>query len=166
MMWLVVALALFLILVALLLFAPIELLVNTVTNQYYIRVKGLAKATIEGHPKELLRIRLRMFFREFYFYPLRGKRALKGKKEKQKKSRRSSLVSAKKALRILRSFETKKFLVDLDTGNCILNAKLFPLFGFLNFYVGSFHINFEGRNRLIVHLQNRPVNIIKSFINY
>jgi hypothetical protein len=57
-------------------------------------------------------------------------------------------------------------VLDVDTGNCIQNAKLYPAFAFLNHHVGTFHINFEGRVNMVLHMQSRPINIIKSFINF
>ena len=53
----------------------------------------------------------------------------------------------------------------MDTGNCILNAKLYPLFALLNYYTGNFYINFQGRNQLVLLVKNRPIDIIKSLIN-
>jgi len=70
----------------------------------------------------------------------------------------------RKISRVLRSFKIKNLIIDIDTGDWTLNAKLYPIFSFLNFTVGSFNINFEGRNRMVLHMQNRPISIIKSFI--
>ncbi len=53
----------------------------------------------------------------------------------------------------------------MDTGDVVKNAKLYPAFAFLNYHVGGFNINFQGRNQLAVRLQNRPIDIIKLFIN-
>ncbi len=69
-------------------------------------------------------------------------------------------------LRLLKSFRIKQFLLNVDTGNCISNAKLYPVFAFLNYRVGGFNINFQGRNQLVLHIQNRPIHIIRSFINF
>lgn len=149
------------------LFVPIDLVVDTKSGQYYVKVKGLAKVEIEGHKEEVLRIKLKTLFMKFYFYPFRRKSA--SKKDDQKKvvkKRKRKRMGLKKGLRLFRSFKVKRLLLVLDTGDCIYNAKLFPVFAFLNFYVGTFNINFQGRNRLAVHLQNRPINIIKSFINF
>ena len=87
------------------------------------------------------------------------------KKESKKKKRVKKRMGFKTLQKLFKSFKVKKLLVDVDTGDCILNAKLYPVFGFLNYYVGSFKVNFEGRNQLVFQMQNRPINIIKSFIN-
>jgi hypothetical protein len=132
-----------------------------------VQISGLAKIEIEGHKEEIIRVRLRTFFMKFYFYPLRKRGTSKKKKQKKDvvKKKRNRL-GLRKALRVLRSFKVKHFLLDVDTGDCISNAKLYPVFTFLNYHFGAFHINFQGRNSLAVHLQNRPIYIIKSFINF
>ena len=75
-------------------------------------------------------------------------------------------ISFRKGLRILKSFTMKKLLVNVDTGDCILNTKLYPAFAFLNYHIGDFNINYKGENKLVVHIQNRPIYIITSFINF
>ncbi|WP_157961199.1 hypothetical protein [Lutibacter citreus] len=59
----------------------------------------------------------------------------------------------------------KKFLINIDTGDPILNAKLYPIFSLLNISKGNFNVNFKNINQLTLHLENRPIDIIKSYIN-
>lgn len=136
-------------------------------NQYIVRIWGLAKVALEGHETEFLRIKLNTLFTRFYFYPLRKKKEEQKKKiEAKSRKKRNIKSNFKSGLQVLKSFKVKKLLLDIDTGNCIQNAKLYPAFAFLNHYVGTFQINFEGRVNMVLHLQSRPVNIIKSFINF
>ena len=149
-----------------LLFVPIELYIDTIANQYYLRLRGLAKAKIEGDKEELLRIRLNVLFRNFYFYPLKKIGSPKAKKiEKTKSKRTRKRTRIKKTIRVLKSFKVKRLFVNIDTGDCLLNAKLYPAFTFMNYHKGNFNINFEGRNQMVLYLRNRPIRIIKSFIN-
>lgn len=161
MLWIFIGILLFLIIIYFL-FVPLDIVVNLDKKQYFFRIWGLAKVALEGHEKEFLRIKLNALFTRFYFYPLRRK-----KEEKKKKIEKSSWKKQnfKKGLQILKSFEVKKLLLDIDTGNCIQNAKLYPAFAFLNHYAGTFQVNFEGRVNMVLHLQSRPIYIIKSFIN-
>lgn len=148
------------------LLVPIDLLINTNTNQYYIQIKGLAKASLEKDNVEILRIKLRMFFMNFYFHPLKYIGLTEKKKiVKKNKVKRKRKIGLKKSLQILKSFKVKRFDLEMDTGDYTLNAKLYPVFAFLNYNVGHFKVNFEDRNQLVLHLQNRPIDIIKSFIN-
>ena len=150
-----------------LLLMPVIIYINTDKNQYYLQLRGLIKVSVETHEKEVIQLKLRMFFLNFYFYPLNSI----SKKEKKKKVNKHHMMNVrtkigfKKGLRILKSFTIERLLVNVDTGNCILNAKLYPVFVFLNYHFGGFNINFKGENKLVVHIQNRPINIIKSFIN-
>tara|TARA_R110001583_G_scaffold17310_5_gene70163 strand:- start:10141 stop:10641 length:501 start_codon:yes stop_codon:yes gene_type:complete len=159
-------LALFLLLVVYLLLVPINLVINTNTNEYYLQLKGLMKASIKPDEKKLIKIKLKIFFLTYYYYPLMYKVTNKKKKlEGEQKKKGKMKVRFKTILKLLKSFKVKKLLVEIDTGDCILNAKLYPVFGFLNYSTGNFIINFEGRNQMVFLLQNRPLNIIKSFIN-
>ena len=157
---------LLLILLAGILMVPVELYIDTTINQYYFQLKGLARASVEEDDEEVIRIKVSAFFRDFYFYPLRKMEVAKTKKLKRSKGIRGRKnVSVRNILRVLKSFKIKKLFVDIDTGNCISNAKLYPAFAFLNYYHSGFNINFEGRNQLVLFIQNKPIHIIKSFIN-
>ncbi len=161
MLWVIIIL-LIISLVLYLLFATLSIYIDTDNNHYYIHLKGICKLSAESHKTELLKLRFQFFFLNFNFYPLRLKKKTKSKK-KLKKSKR--LLTAQRGFRIARTFKIKRFLVDLDTGDCITNAKLFPVFTILNYKLGNFHLNFEGKNRLELLIENRPIYIIKSFIN-
>lgn len=159
-----VLILLFLILIYLLL-APVILYVNTINNQYYLKYQGLMKASILSDEKEVFKVKLNILFMKFYFYPLRKAKLTSTKnnlKNNRKKERKQ--MSLRKGLKLLKSFKIKRFLINIDTGDCIANAKLYPIFAFLNYKFGGFYINFDGRNQLVFHLYNRPIDIIKAFI--
>ncbi|MBO0324276.1 hypothetical protein J0X14_18345 [Muricauda sp. CAU 1633] len=145
-----------------LLFVPIQIYIDTDTLQYFVRIKGLAKASVEPDKKELLRIRLKVLFFERCFYPI--KKSSKPKPP-QKKTKHKRKIKFGKIVGVIRSFEVRRFALDMDTGDYVVNAKMYPVFMLLNQYVASFHINFEDRNRLLVDIRNRPYRILKSFIN-
>lgn len=150
-----------------LLFIPLNLVLNTVTQQYYIQAAGLAKVKVEGDEKEIIRLRLQMLFRNFYFYPLdwinKPKKIKEGKSKKKKKKRTN--LSLGTIIRLLRSFRVKRLRVNVDTGDCITNSKLYPVFSLMNFWGGNYGVNFQGRNEIVLHLQNRPIRLLRSFIN-
>ena len=150
-----------------LLFMDLILFINTGTNEYYIRAKGLLKASLESHKEELIRIHIQALFMNFYFYPI--KKIGASKKQKNTKARgtkKKGHVSFQKGIRLIRTFKVKRFYVDIDTGDCIINAKLYPVFALLNHYTGNFRLNFEGRNQLLLYMHNRPIHILKSFIYF
>lgn len=160
-----ILLILFFVLLIGFLLIPINICVDTSQEQYYIQLRGLVKASIEGHREEILQIHFRTLFTNFYFYPLRKRTSPKLKKTKEvttEKSKRK--IPFRRIIQLLKSFKVKKLAMDIDTGNCILNAKLYPAFTFLNYRFGNFNINFEGKNQMVLFLQNRPIHILKSFI--
>ena len=166
-MFLSIILVILLLLILYLLWMPLVLFIDTDSQQYYLQFKGLAKASIEGHDEEVLRIHLKVVFFHFYFYPLKEIGKPKKKKIQKKNIKKSSKrIGMRKGLSLLRSFKVKRLLLDIDTGDCVKNAQLYPYFAFLNYRIGTFHINFEGRNRMALCIQNRPINIIRSFINF
>jgi hypothetical protein len=147
---------------------PIDLFINTSTNQYYIQLKGLVKASMLPDKDEVLKIDLKVFFFNYSFYPLRQRKGSIQKKkiEKVTKTKKRKRFDFRKYLRLLKTFKIRRLFVNIDTGNCITNAQLFPFIAFLNYKVGHFMINFEGRNQMVLHMQNRPIHIIRSFIKY
>ena len=168
MLFILVIVTIILILVALL-FTPIIICIDTVKDHYYIQLKGLLKIYVEANKTAILHIRVHTFFKDFYFYPLQQKKHQKKKTKKtvkKTKSKRKRKVTLTMILRLLKSFKVKKFQIDLDTSNCITNAKLYPLFAFLNYRYGGFNINFDGRIKVLLHLENRPIKILTSFINF
>lgn len=150
-----------------LLFMDLILFINTGTNEYYIRAKGLIKASLEHHKEELIRIRIQALFMNFYFYPIKKIGASKKRKyTKPRGTKKKGHVPFQNVIRLLRTFKIKHFYVDLDTGDCITNAKLYPVFALLNQYNDNFRLNFEGRNHLLLYMHNRPIRILKTFINF
>lgn len=161
-----IVLTICLLLLVSLLLLPIVVFIDTKTNQYHIKIKGLIKASFEKHEDEIFRIRLNILFINFYIYPLRKKKNLIEKKNtKIKPSKSKKQIPIIRFFKILRTFKVEQFFINIDSGNYILNAKLYPLFAFLNYRTGNFHINFQGQNELKLLIKNRPIYIIKSFIN-
>ncbi|TAI48435.1 hypothetical protein [Flagellimonas allohymeniacidonis] len=168
-MWWLLASVLIVLCIVYLLFVPVILYIDTQNNSYFVRLKGLVKASVLADEEEIIKVHFQMGLIHFNLYPLR-KRSKKRKKKKEIKKVESKPskhfpLSYRKAKRLLKSFKLKKIYLDLDTGDFTLNAKLYPVFAFLNHYYGRFHINFQGKNRMVLCLQNRPINIIKVFIN-
>ena len=147
-----------------LLFLPIIIYIDTTSNQYYIQFKGVFKISFEKHDLEIFRLRLKILFFNFYFYPLKIKTIKKDKELIQHKLKKPKKhIPLSKIIRVIKTFKVKNCLINIDTGNCILNAKLYPLFAFLNYNHGNFFINFQGQNQFILVLENKPINILKSY---
>lgn len=166
-MFLLYFLSVLIVLVICLLLVPIILFIDTNTNQYYVQFKGLAKVSMEANEEEFLKIKLKLLFMNFDFYPLtkNKKRIKKNHLTKAKSKKKQNRFKLKTGLRLLKTFKVKQFVLEIDTGDCIYNAKLYPIFAFLNYRIGSFNINFIGKNHFLLCLENRPIYILRSFIN-
>ena len=166
-MALTIALVTLLLLIIYLLFVPIIFCINTATHQYYLQIIGLAKASIESDEEQWIKIKMKVLFFKFSFYPLKiiGSKKEKISKVKPNKKKSHKRMSIKTFIKIIKSFNVEKFYLNIDTGNCIYNASLYPMFAFLNYKLGGFHINFHGNNQLKLVVKNRPIRIIKAFIN-
>ncbi len=164
-----VALVILTLLIALLLFlvfTPVTLKIDTYSQQYYLQIWGIAKCSFVWENGPI--IRLRVPFYTFRINPL----ALRTKKKKKPKRKRKaetkkkrSFMSFKKVLKLIRSFEMKEFRLELDTGNVIGNAYLFPVFFFLNRQKAQLRINYEGSNGLVIWIENRGVRMIRAFLS-
>lgn len=161
-------LVLILLLIVYLLIVPIIFYIDTLTHQYYIQIKGVLKVDFLYDEADIMKLKLRVLGFDHYVYPLRPKLKSKTKSKALKASKKShaKLLSFKKIGRILKSFEVNQFYMDIDTGDCLKNAKLYPVCACCNFYFGSqMFINFQGSNRLLLSIRNRPIRLIKAYMN-
>lgn len=159
-----VLLALVVLLLVAVLFAPLDFYVNTATQEYYMRLKGILKAALESHAEKVLRLNVSVFFMHFYFYPLQYTPKANDKPKPSKAAKKQHWFAKTNWLQLLRTCTVKECTVDLDTGDYVTNAKLFPVMGLLNMTKGTFTINFEGRNNWLMHIQNRPVRILRVLL--
>ena len=165
MLWIVLGF-LFISLLLYILYLPLDIVVNTIQNQYFIKAGSIAKANFTIDDNYLFRIELKTLGIPFTVYPLRKKKRKKKKSVVPKKKAQSFKWSYfNTAIRLIRSFKLKRLYLKLDTGNCITNAKLYPVFAGLNYFGSDLQLNFKGENQFHLHLQNRPIRLIKSFIN-
>ena len=67
--------------------------------------------------------------------------------------------------KLLRTIKVKRFLLDIDTGDYVLNAKMVPWTVAAQFAGANVSVNFQNRNRLVLELHDRAFDILKSFIN-
>ncbi|HEX5168302.1 MAG TPA: hypothetical protein VFW11_03965 [Cyclobacteriaceae bacterium] len=68
--------------------------------------------------------------------------------------------------RIIKSFTIKRFIVDLDTDDVVLNAQLVPLFLALSRGPATLSSNFSGRVYFHLQAENRPVRLLWIFIQF
>lgn len=144
---------------------PIRLYANTISKQYFARIGHLAKAYLEEDKKEIIRFRIRVLGYQFILYPLKKK----GKRSKIKTSKKRAAKrkhNVRQVFRMVKALKVHTFELNLDTGNYFTNAKLYPVFGFINHHFANCQINYQGVNYLIIDIRSRPITLLRSFIHY
>lgn len=160
---LLVGVAVLLLLVGWLLFAPITININTWKNDYYIRMWGLGAASlilVEDNPI----IRMQVFFWRKDFYPLQTNRKPKKPKKKRKTRKVQKKFEWKFVLRMLKTFRVQQFRLELDTDDYVTNAYLYPLFYFASRPQRQLSVNFEGKTNLLIKIENRLSRIVRVFL--
>lgn len=154
-----------------LLFGPIRLKINTSRDQYEIILPGIVRAMIIPTDAFVI-FKLWITAIPVKIDPLKPKKKkkkkpIKKKPEKQKK-KNSSDVPVKKirmlATRIMKSFTVEKIILNIDTGDYALNARLVPVFSVLSSNSRKLSINFQDVNHFELTIKNRISNFLKIAI--
>jgi hypothetical protein len=106
-------------------------------------------------------LRIGWWKREYQLGLLAERKSPKAAKPRRK--RKWSLRPAtawKKGRRLLASFRVRRFFINLDTDDFILNAYLYPIFTLLNGKNRRLAINFQGQTVVDVFLTNRVWRIL------
>lgn len=96
---------------------------------------------------------------------------LKGRRKKDQKPGRSRkpkekfrLGNLNKIINVLRSFKVKKWVMDFDTGLPQLNGILYPVAYTLSGTNKIIHINFIGRNIIIIRIENNLARMLRAYL--
>jgi hypothetical protein len=152
-----------------LLFAPIFIEVNSISNLARIKFHQWLSATLIFNDQTVLLDlwiagwRKQVDLLATNTRERKSKSVMKPDKKKVKTRKRSFPVSLFVA--ILRSFRIKKFFLTIDTGEVQLNGMLYPFF----LYLGRKHnqnmsINFLNDNILILQIENKIARILWATI--
>lgn len=137
--------------------APFSILADTYRNEYYLRFGGIGKAELIPLPGDIL-IRLRVAFWKKDFYPLHPSKPAekdKPKAKKEKKPGKKRTLPASRIINVLKSFHIKHFRLEIDTGDYIRNAYLWPAVYSIRPLRRHVSINYNGRNECRLLIQNR-----------
>jgi hypothetical protein len=180
---LLIILIVIIVLIGWLLLAPIQIIIKSEEHLLKFSVVSIGYATIVLEDDDFtLSFRIAFFSRRLSLNELWKKRKLQGDhkegdknefeedlKRKKKKTRTISKKKRKWLLRLFRipkSFKVRELFVNVDTGDYILNAYLFPVFGLLNYYrpEWSCSVNYYGRNQVSLFLQSSLLRMIYVFL--
>ena len=167
--WIVLVLLTILILtVVWLLWGKIIICIDTYRNRYYFSFGGLLR--VEPILKEgSILVKVIMPFYNFQVDPTKGfnnsknkvKRARSPKRKEKSDGRRIGLkFYLQLVIDVLKTFTIKKFSIDLDTNDFVLNAKLTPIMVALNRGVADIKVNYLGLNGLRIIIENQLVKFV------
>ena len=172
---LLISLSILLGLLLLLLWLPLQLKVDTRRALYLAQYGPWLRARASPDPDSLLRLQLRLFHWKKEWSPMDLQKSTAGPgretsrkpgpdRKKQIGKRTSATIRPARILGLLKSFRIREFQWELDTGHPAFNAQLFPAFYLAGQLWGTTHLNFEGRNSLVLHLENRPIRMLIAWL--
>lgn len=161
MTWLLVILSFIILLLLWLLWAPLQLEIDTRKPAANFKWSGIGRANVWYDEEWWLS------FRVFFFHKTIRLASMKAKPKKiagqrVKKAKRKPKGFLKKMIRVLRSFQVKEWRLAVDTGDYTMNAQLYPLNFFSRLHQHLF-VNFNGENYLYIRIQNRPAKMLYAF---
>lgn len=150
--------------------APIILYLNSYTGSYYLAIWGMFQVKPCVQDEQLsLKIKL-----PFYHYCLDQSawlespesKSSKPSKRVSKKESRSFLkyVDLKTITELIQSFHVKHCIVDVDTNDYALNAKLKPVLYAMSGGPVDLRTNFNGNVNLYFEVENRLIRLIRPLI--
>jgi len=173
MVWLIIIFVLCIVL-SFLLFAPIQLKIDSNTGQYLLNWGWILQGRFIPDMEEIKKskLHLNIFFYPFDFFPLKQKRKRKGKdgknetpNENKKGSKRLPFKHPVRRLwHLLRSFQVKVLNVNIDTDDYVANAYLFPAFQLLSRGKRHLKVNFEGKVEMQIWIQNNGLRALRAFL--
>ena len=145
-----------------LLLAPILIRINSKKDLYLIRWIGFAGAKVSLQ-KESLSLWILFWKKDYDLTELLMKRSKKKMVRKKKKKKRKFKLSKVRSL--LNSFEVRKFNLNFDSDDFVLNAYLFPILHFLSRKQVQISTNFNGNFELEAEVVNRPIWLMRALFS-
>ena len=173
---LIIILSLLFLILIWLLVIPIQIIVNSDGPFLKVNIVSIGSAgvyLVENIP--VLRIDVPFVKKDIPFTSFRGKskkeKPVKTEKDKPKKSKKKSFSKKRlkwilRLFRIPGSFVLKRANVNIDTGDVITNAYMFPLFGYLDGHRKnwSWSVNYFGEIEIYLILQSSVLRMIYVYL--
>ncbi len=148
---------------AYLLFAPIFLELNTITQFYGIRFHRLASAKLIC-PQNRLTIHLSIIGWHKQV-ELHARYRTKKQKPSVAPKRKSLKARLNMARALMASFKIRECYINIDTGNNQVSGLLFPAFFWLAKFTGKqIAINFTNQNQIVLEIENNMARLLKALI--
>ena len=143
--------------------APIILHVDTISGRYYVMLPGIVRASIVPGGT-LFRIRIWVGFLPFRFDPFKSRKR-KHKSRMEKKERGFSLRGLKSGTAMVKAIRIKRFYLNIDTDDFLLNAQLIPIFTAINQGRNiRMTANFQGEASLLMDVRTSLGALLLAYI--
>lgn len=166
-LWIIIGVFLLIILVlAWIIFIPVILFADTASHRY--SVHQLLTFSLAFTPKDSQWIRFKIFGINVSSVQAKEKARPKKKEKKETKQKAKPLASYVRLFkRSLKSLTIKKLVIDLDSGDVVANAKLYPLAILVsNGRNSQMHINFQGQVYAHLEAELRLYVVVGAFIKH
>lgn len=162
MLWLAILIAIFLLVVAYLLFAPLYVEVDSRRGLFRVRFHWLAGARVFLKDSLYVEINITWWHKTFDLLALqKGKRKEKGKVKGKVKEKKISLEKIKA---VIQTFKVKKLELNIDTGDNYLNGILFPWLLLAALRTRrNIEVNFTGENNIVFEIKNNVARMLWAF---
>lgn len=146
---------------------PVQLLINSEEQIYQVRGKGIFLFWFDT-ADDSLRFRFRVFNYELKKIGLPRSSVYKKSKKRKKTAHRfyGFKYIDRLVLDIVHSFRVKIFEVNIDTGDVVLNARLFPFIYILSNRKYQISINFDDINYVNIEMDNRLHRLAAAGIKF
>lgn len=151
---------------------PLELEISTIKNIYEVRLGKIVHGGLEISNEGVIAIRLKIawWVKRIVLFPPTGekKETIKEKEVKkapQKKKKKAPIKNiVGKSISVLKSFQVKRFYLDIDTDNYILNAYLYPVSFAIKQWKGlNIQVNFMGKEEVDILIKNNLLRMGIAF---
>ena len=153
------------------LFTEITIIIDSRNRIYELKIWSIGKANviIEG---ENIKFFVQLFFIHKqltidvfdYFTTTSKKEKKKDKKREVEKKQSKSPFSLNKIKQLMRTFEFRKFYLNVDLGDSYYNALMFPVISLFKYHHINVNINFQGNYELLLVVKNRLIRLLYTFI--
>jgi len=147
-----------------LLLTPIVIEFDSEQNLYEVRVAGIVRMRIVFGEQFIL-IKMRAFGFEKTLNPLQlGSRKIRKEKQINKTDRISFQKAMHKGMAVIRTFDVRYLLINIDTDDYAMNGLLYPFAVLVSKPNRQFQINFQGRVEVKVKIVNNLSRMFLAFI--
>ncbi len=164
-----IILAVLFFLIVWLLFAPLIIYVDSGEGLYYVKIPLLIKLRFVIDDGQYV-LRFRIFFIPFDVKT--GKKKITEKDDRKERKRRKKKHRINKILKVIPAFlkflpglfrtsRIKKMIINFDTGDYTINARLVPVLAILSRKNISLNVNYSDINTIHLIIQNRLFNIVR-----